>query len=335
MDTNVLAIGIISCDRGSLTQRCLNSIRTCTETPYQIYLVDNGSCDDATRKMLDDWEACSDVTLFRFPENRGPSAARNAILRDSLERHELFAMLDNDIVVLPGWDGAARRALAEEFDVIQPKLLKKDGVTVDRGPTDPPPKPWLVNPVSIGINASRNAPEVSNRRTNATFGGTSVVRAEVYRCVGLYDERLWTAEDWDFSFRASAAGFRIGYDPDCEMVHDHEFDLHYEVRRNDLRKKLIAHAVLWASHQRLLLPPDALFLYSHLIRRREPLFLTSFPKWTLMGIFLRLRRRCVTRYYQARYGDQWPSAQAGAAGTERAMKYTTHLFTPKHSDASF
>jgi len=317
MDTDVLAIGIISCDRGPLTQRCLDSIRACTQTPYRIYLVDNGSTDDATRRMLDDWSGCTDLTLLRLPENQGPAAARNAILRDALGRYELFAMLDNDIVVLEGWDRAARDAVAEGFDAVQPTLLKKGGSIVERGPTDPAREPWLFNPVSIGINSRRDAPEVSRRRTNARFGGTSIVRAEIYRRVGLYDERLWVAEDFVLALRASAAGFRIGYEPGCEMIHDHEFDLAYEIRRNDPRRRLAAHFLLWDKYQKLLLPPDVLYLYAHLIRRGEPLFLTDSSKWSPRGILRRIERRCVTRYFRLRYGDRWRSMHKGGAATSK------------------
>jgi GT2 family glycosyltransferase len=326
MDTNVIAIGIISCDRGSLTQRCLNSVRACTQTPYRIYLVDNGSTDDATRRMLDEWERCPDVTLFRLPENRGPSAGRNVILRDALARHQLFAMLDNDIVVLEGWDRAARSAIADGFDAVQPKLLKKGGTIVDRGPTAPPPEPWKVYPVWIGINSPRDAPDVSRRRTNATFATGPIVSAEIYRRVGLYDERLWVAEDFELGFRATAEGFRIGYEPECEMIHDHESDLAYEIRRTDLKTRLIAHLVIWENYQRLLLPPDALFFYSHLIRRNEPLFLTDIPKWSPRGILRRIQRRCVTRYFHMRYGDHWRSMHAGGIATERLTERMAPLF---------
>lgn len=321
----VLAIGTISCDRGTLTQRCLDSIRKCTKTPYHIYLVDNGSMDETTQQQLGKWEKDPDVTLFRLPQNRGPSAARNTILRATLTRHELFAMLDNDIVVLEGWDQAARRSLAGEYDAIQPKLLTKDGSTVDRGPTAPAGEPWLANPEWIGTNAPRHAPEVMARRANATFGGTSVVRADIYHRIGLYDERLWMAEDWDLSFRASTAGFRIGYEPECEMIHDHEFDLAYDIRRKDIKKNLLAHAVLWASHRKLLLPPDALFLYSYLINANEPLFLTGIPKLSAQGMLRRIRRRCITRWFLLRHGNRWTSERAGAEATARVVKQTKHL----------
>ena len=43
MRTGQLAIGVISCERGAITQRCLDFIRSCTVAPYHIYVVDNGS----------------------------------------------------------------------------------------------------------------------------------------------------------------------------------------------------------------------------------------------------------------------------------------------------
>ena len=148
--------------------------------PYHIYVVDNGSRSKTTRSYLDQWEGQRDVTVKRLDSNHGEPAARNHILDMAVGRHEVIAMLDNDIVVLDGWDRAIEPALNEGFSVVQPKLLNPDRETVDRGPTRAWPENWLAHPEYIGRGASRNAPEVSERRTVEIFGTAPVIHRKVF-----------------------------------------------------------------------------------------------------------------------------------------------------------
>src|ERR1051326_7461726 len=90
-----LAVGIVSCGRGALTQRCLDSVRKFSQTGIHIFLVDNGSRDRDTLNRLAKWEFEPDVTLVRLPENVGPAAARNLIVERTGGRYEAIAMLDN------------------------------------------------------------------------------------------------------------------------------------------------------------------------------------------------------------------------------------------------
>src|SRR5262245_165492 len=118
----MLAVGVVSCGRGALTQRCLDSVRRFTHLGFHVYLVDNGSRDADTLNRLPMWEQDPDITLIRLPENVGPSAARNIIVNRAIERFAAIAMLDNDIAVCEGWDRGALAAFDAGFDAVQPKL---------------------------------------------------------------------------------------------------------------------------------------------------------------------------------------------------------------------
>jgi len=48
-------------------------------------------------------------------------------------------------------------------------------------------------------------------KKNFVHGPTMMYAAGVYDKIGLYDEDIGTAEDWDFNLRALAAGLNLGY----------------------------------------------------------------------------------------------------------------------------
>ena len=104
MRTDQLAIGVISCERGAITQRCLDSIRSCTVAPYHIYVVDNGSRSETTRSYLDQWEGQRDVTVKRLDSNHGEPAARNHIL-DMAGRTARSIRNAGQRYCCPGWLG--------------------------------------------------------------------------------------------------------------------------------------------------------------------------------------------------------------------------------------
>ena len=299
----VLAIGIVAYRRGAMTRRCIDSIRATARIPYHIYLADNGSEDDATRSFLESCEHSPDISLLRLSQNYGPAAGRNRILERALDAHEIVAMLDNDIVVLPGWDEAAVASIRRGFDLVQPKLLRADGKTVERGPTEFRQNPLPASPRYLGLGAPRHAPEVSRRAPAAIVGGTGIVAAAVYRALGGYDERLHVGEDFELSFRARGAGFRLGYEPDCEMIHDHGFDHEYDEMRQDLEGILRSHVILWGLHRKAILCPRYLRWFGWLYRHGEPMYLKRTR--SLRMLLRRLRRRLMMTYFMWFFPSAW------------------------------
>jgi GT2 family glycosyltransferase len=318
-----LAVGIVSCGRGALTQRCLDSIRSFTRTAFHIYLVDNGSRDAGTLSRLQQWEQDVDITVIRLSENLGPSAARNLILKRTADRFQTIAMLDNDIVVRDEWDGTALAALEAGFDAVQPKLLEPDGRTVDRGPTRARQQRWLLNPEYLHRGVARDAAEVARRMPVPTFGGTAIVRSAVYRTTGGYDPGIWVGEDYEFALRAVENGCRICYEPRCEMIHDHIYDAEYDAVRSDISRQLASHLMVWDLHRKLSLSPFTLHFYLDLLRRREPLFLPRAARWSPSGIAQRVERRLRQRLFRLQYSDVWESAAAGERATEKVRAALT------------
>jgi GT2 family glycosyltransferase len=309
----MIAIVFVSYERGELTQRCIDSLRLVAAQPFHIFLVDNGSQTETTKSVLRNCEGAADVTLTRVRENLGPAAGRNIALAAMPTEFRYVAMLDNDIVALPGWDRAALRAFESGADLIQPKLLEADGRTLERGPNRPNRSPLAANPEYIGRGLPADHPEV-NRDEDAVIVGTAVVRREVLDRIGLFDERLHIGEDFDLSFRARAVGFALRYVPDCTLIHDHGFDFAYDQERGLAEKYLIAHVVLWRKWRKALLSPAYLDWYGWLQRHGEPMYLPPEQRWRIAH--RRLRRRLVRGWIMRRRANEWARAEAAERATE-------------------
>lgn len=314
-----IAICIVSYQRAQLTERCIDSIRLTTSLPYRIFLVDNGSPDTATKTLLDRLESDRDIELYRLERNFGPSTARNKVLARLSESFNYVAMLDNDIIALPGWDRAAVRALESSADLIQPKLLDADGHTLERGPNRPNPSPLAANPAFIGRGLQANDPVVNQEEEAVIVGTAAIVRREVIEKIGLFDERLHIAEDFDLSFRARAAGFRLRYVPDCALIHDHGFDYAYDQERGQTEKYLVSHVLFWRRWQKALLSPAYLAWFGWLHRHNEPMYLPPDQRWRIAH--RRLRRRMVKKWCMTRHANVWDTAEAADQASESLGRY--------------
>ena len=309
-----LAVCIVSYQRSSLTLRCIESVRKASTLQYRVFLVDNGSRDAATRRLLDECSGSADINVYRFGENRGPSAGRNVALRALPADVRYVALLDNDIVALPGWDLAAQTAIDSGADLIQPKLLKMDGVTLERGPNRSNESPLAANPRFIGRGLAADHPDVNGDEEAEIVGTAAVVRREVIDRIGLFDERLHIGEDFDYSFRARAAGFTLRYAPNCALIHDHGFDLAYDQERARTAKYLTSHVVLWRKWRKALLSPAYLAWYDWLDRNGEPMYLPADQRWRIAH--RRLRRRLARHWIMARYANDWDTPEAADRATE-------------------
>jgi hypothetical protein len=100
MESPLVAIVILTCNQTQVTLECLHSFRMCGYHNKQIILVDNGSEDDVTGLVKQQF---AEVIVLRNEKNLGASGGRNCGIAYAMEnldfRYILF--MDNDIVVQP------------------------------------------------------------------------------------------------------------------------------------------------------------------------------------------------------------------------------------------
>jgi len=182
-------------------------------TMLRVVVVDDGSTDQTTvaRVALE-----SDAMLVRHPVSRGPAAARNAGLAAT---HTPFvAFVDSDVVPEPGWV----TALLRHFDdptvgIAAPRVLGTEAgdggswlhrYEAVRSSLDLGPSPALVRP--HGRVAYVPSAALMVRRAAWTAG---------------FDESMRVAEDVDLVWRTVADGWRVRYEPQAVVRHEHRTDV--------------------------------------------------------------------------------------------------------------
>ncbi len=189
-----------------LTQAMLASLQATlpADLPYEIIYVDDGSTD-GTR----DWLATLKEPPFRIvlnPRNLGYAGANNC--GAALARGELLALLNNDLVLQPGW--------LEPILELHASLGTRAGLI---GNIQLDAKSGIIDHSGIVINEQgkpihlRRAPSRGERATRSAWtppaltGACMFLDRALWRQLGGFDEAFMNGgEDIDLCFRARAAG---------------------------------------------------------------------------------------------------------------------------------
>ncbi len=166
----------------------IDSVLSQTYKNIEIIIVDDGSKDN-TREILKRYNSC---IKYIYQENKGLSAARNTGIRVS--KGAFLAFLDADDMWLPeklecqirlisiyntvGIVGCSDYIINEETKIIE--LFQRN---------NDPCKKGLLKTLFM--------------RNMVSGGSEALVRRECFEKVGLFDERLKSAEDWDMWLRIS------------------------------------------------------------------------------------------------------------------------------------
>jgi GT2 family glycosyltransferase len=231
-----------------LLMRCLESIDRSAERCREIIVVDNGSDEAECGMLLHDpiWknrirehgivspeprsltvkeDGQSDcfgseyaLHMIRLPENTGFSHAVNIGIRHA--KGSLIVLLNNDIVLDPGFAGAVRKAMDSHPEWIhaatkirqhqRPDLLDDAGDALL--PTG--------RAVKIGYSERDAGQYGSGHRAFSACGAAAVYRKSFFEKVGLFDDDFFAyLEDVDIGFRAQRMGYPCGWIPEAVSLH--------------------------------------------------------------------------------------------------------------------
>jgi glycosyltransferase involved in cell wall biosynthesis len=168
--------------------RAVESVWAQDVPDVEIVIIDDGSTDE-TGVVLRSLAGKENVRCLT-QENAGPAAARNRAIRES--RGEWIAFLDGDDYWLAGKLKAQLRVLEErggEFAYCGAIIVDDDGRTISTHPAVAPDS--LLSSLVWG---------------NLISTPTVIVRRSLLDRVGLFDEALWTGEDWDLWLRLATHG---------------------------------------------------------------------------------------------------------------------------------
>ncbi len=207
---------VIPCHaRADLTEACLRSIvQNTPDVDYEVIIVDDAS-DPQSKFLFAHVRGAtilvSDTNLgYLRSVNRGAAAARG----------EWLVLFNNDTEVRPGWLSAmlACAESAPDIGVVTPRYVYPDGRLCEAG--------GIIWRDGTGMNFGRgDPPNLSayeyRRETDYGSAAALLVRADLFRDVGGYDERYLPLyyEDADLCFSARERGLRVMYEPEAIVVH--------------------------------------------------------------------------------------------------------------------
>jgi GT2 family glycosyltransferase/SAM-dependent methyltransferase len=201
--------------RADLTRACLESIRRhTTHVSYEVILVEDAA-DADNRRLL---AAVRGAKVLNNESNIGylRSVRRGA----SAARGDWLVLCNNDIEATDGWLRAMLECAesADDIGVVTPKFIYPDGTLNEAG--------GIIWRDGTGANYGRgDAPDLFQyeyrRETDYGSAAALMVRAELWRAVGGFDERYLPMyyEDVDLCFQARERGLRVLYEPAAVVVH--------------------------------------------------------------------------------------------------------------------
>jgi len=180
--------------------------------------VDNASFDGGIECLEP-----AEVDLVRLRENRGFAGGVNAGIRHHEKKHggaDIYALVNQDTIVAPGWLGPLVLALAADSGVavVGARLYGQDGRTLQHAGA-------RVTTNGLTEHIGRGEVDSGAYRVRADVdyvtGALCAFTRETWRRNGPFDEGFLPAyfEEVDFCQRARRTGGRVVYVPESEAVH--------------------------------------------------------------------------------------------------------------------
>ncbi|HEV2139111.1 MAG TPA: glycosyltransferase [Nitrososphaerales archaeon] len=177
-------------NKGRFISAAIQSVLDQTFSDLELIIVDDASTDDSVLVAERYARAHgTKVRLLEFSERKGPAAARNAGIRSA--KGEVICFLDSDDLYSP-------QKVERQLDALKAETkpmvvycdwwrIDQEGNMLNRGKRERLQKSGRVFPNAL--------------RMVFGFSTMFLVRKELLEAVGLYDESLWWAEDYDLALK--------------------------------------------------------------------------------------------------------------------------------------
>lgn len=242
-----LSIVVVNRNTRGLLDACLASIRSSPDTVgLEVIVVDNGSTDGSVELVR---EGYPEVRLIANPRNTGYAFPNNQGIAESRGRYVL--LLNSDTEVRP----LALTRMVEFMDshpeagACGPLLRFPDGRLQRSCYSVPSPRTYLSTVLTLDRRFPRSR-WFGNQHTGfghdrtseaeAILGAALLVRRETLEAVGGLDERLRIHyNDFDWCLRIRAAGWKVFFVHDAEVVHHLQATTRAENRHLELQPELV------------------------------------------------------------------------------------------------
>jgi GT2 family glycosyltransferase len=213
-DVKETAIVIVNWERPGDTIECIQSVYAASYQDIHVILIDNGSKDGSVEKIK---AVFPNLTIFQLPENLGFAKGYNKGIQLALDSGaENIFLLNNDTIIEKDTLSALK---SSTWDVSVPKILYHSH----------PNRIWSAGcrwrsfpPSVIMIGYNRMDGGTFNHPKNLDYSTSCAIwiKRRVLEVVdGFNPEFTSYMEDYDFSYRIRAAGFKMGYVPQARILH--------------------------------------------------------------------------------------------------------------------
>ncbi|MCY7287259.1 MAG: glycosyltransferase family 2 protein, partial [Cryobacterium sp.] len=185
----------------------------------EVLVVENGSGDDSLDRLRAATQANPTVRVVESSENLGFTGGSNLGAREATGN--IIAFLNNDAKPNTDWIRAAvgQFAVSPTVAAVGSKVLDWDGTSID----------FVTGSLTwFGMGYKEHDTEADDGRfdkpKDLLFGTGSAlfVRADVFREVGGFDEKLFMFyDDVDLGWRLNLLGYRVRFAPDSVVQHKH------------------------------------------------------------------------------------------------------------------
>ncbi len=225
----LISVILVNYNQAECLGECLSDLmKEAEQTPLEVMVIDNASTDGSPN------EACRAHAWVNFranPVNLGFARACNQGLREASGGY--LMLLNPDTRLKPGALASLARFMAAhpQAGAVGPKILDPDGGVQYSARRVQGPGAFLFNRYSLLTRLWPTNPfsrryllsdwdHASPREVDWLSGAALMVRREVLDAVGLMDEAFFLFhEDVDFCQRIKAAGFKVMFCPEAEVIH--------------------------------------------------------------------------------------------------------------------
>jgi GT2 family glycosyltransferase len=216
--TPLISLITINYNQTMVTCDLLESTRTLTYPHFEVIVVDNGSVEDPSERILQG--NYPNVRVVVSPENLGFSGGNNLGIRHAQGDYLFF--LNNDTIVTPD----LLERLVEPFSqnssigVTCPKIRYYDQPNVLQYAGYRPLNPYTGRTWAIGLMEPDQGQHDQSGATYFAHGAAMMISRAVLERTGSWDESYFLYyEELDWSMRIRRSGFQIYYEADALIYH--------------------------------------------------------------------------------------------------------------------
>jgi GT2 family glycosyltransferase len=217
-------IVILNWNSREMTAECIRSLLAMDTVDYRIIVVDNGSRDGSADYLA---RMFPHITVLSQETNLGFAAGCNVGMKEALDQGADYVLpLNNDTVVAPNFlkELVSVAIRCPRSAAITPKIYFWDAPDVLWW-TGGSFSLWSGIPVMVGRKERDVGQFDAERTVDWATGCAALMRREVLREVGLFDECLFgNGEDLDLSLRIRNAGYEVRFAPMAKLWHKEGVD---------------------------------------------------------------------------------------------------------------